>query len=120
MTGDGVAVEAAEHLATLAPGPDHLRLAEDPQVPAHARLAHLAEVGELGDAHLRRRREALDDEQPRRGGQPLEADREVARPDGDAPRERTARWPGRRVRTHKGIFHKGSLMNARPSGIGTQ
>ena len=85
-------------------------------MPAHARLAHLAEVGELGDAHLGRARQPLDDEQPGGVGESLEVDREVTRADGDAPRESPPRWPRRGVRTHKGIFHKGSLMNVRPIG----
>src|SRR5580700_4753449 len=111
MTGDGVAIEAAEHLSTFAPGPDHLRLAEDAQMPAHAWLAHLAVVGKLGDIHLGGAREALDDQQAGRVGEALEVHREVTRADGDAARESPPRRPRRGVRTHKGIFHKGSLMN---------
>src|ERR1700731_2508926 len=109
MRCDGIAVEAAEHLSTLTPRPDHLRLAKDSKVPAHAGLAHLTKFGKLRDAHLRGRRKALDDEQPGRVREPLEVDGQVARSDGDAPGERTTWRPRRCVRTHKGIFHKGSL-----------
>src|SRR5579863_1080224 len=116
MTRDGVAVETAEHLSTFAPGPDHLRLAKDAQMPAHAWLAHLAVVRKLGDVHLGRAREALDNEQAGWVGEALEMYGEVTRADGDAAGKSPPRWPRRGVRTHKGIFHKGSLMNVRSMG----
>src|SRR5471032_3306562 len=98
MCSDGIAIEAAEDLASLATGANHLCLAEDAQVPAHTRLADLTEVRELRDAHLGGRGKALDDEQPGWIRQAFEVDREIARSDGDAAGERSTRWSHRRVR----------------------
>src|SRR5689334_19233814 len=50
--GDGLAVEPAEDLAALAPGADDPGLAQDAEMPAHARLAHLAQLGQLRDPDL--------------------------------------------------------------------
>src|SRR5580704_862081 len=111
MRGNGVPIEPAKHLSPLATGADHLRLAKDAEVPAHPWLTDLTEICQLGHAHLGRRGEPLDDQQSRRIGEPLEIDGQVTRADGDASRERTPRGSRWDVRTHKGIFHKGSLMN---------
>src|ERR1700680_4395585 len=58
--------------------------------------------------------EPLDEEQPGGVGEPLEVDRQVTRSDRDAPRKRATWRPYWCVRTHKGTFHKGLLMNSRP------
>src|SRR5438309_9133966 len=91
MFRDGFAVQAAEHLAAVTARPDDLCLAQDAQMPAHARLAHLAVVGQLGDAHLRGGGQAFDDEQPRGIGEALEVDGQITSAGRDAAGQRAPR-----------------------------
>jgi hypothetical protein len=52
MTVDSLAVEAAKNLTTVATSLDYLGLAKNSQMPAHARLADMAHLGELTYTHL--------------------------------------------------------------------
>jgi len=86
MASDGLAVETAEHLTALATGGDHLGGAEDPQVPAHPRLAHLTAGSQLADAELTTPGQEPDDSQARGVGQPFEVHGEVEGTGGDGTR----------------------------------